>query len=186
MRTLLGSAFLILVLEACASGGASQPNDSVARPDQTVRVMGTSGTGTIGVAASNPTTAQTLPYSPDAVWRALPEAFAAFGIPVTDLDAAHRTISNGGFTTRRRLKDVPLSRYVDCGRGSGGSNADDYDVRMSFTVTVSAADARTSKVTATLEAAARPASYSQDYSQCTSLGALEGRLFAFLDAKLAR
>jgi hypothetical protein len=70
---------------------------------------------------------------------------------------------------------VPLSRYIDCGNSTGiGPNADSYQVNLEFVVEVQPVDAGSS-VRTTLQAMAKPVTFAQDYSACSSKTALESR-----------
>jgi hypothetical protein len=121
----------------------------------------------------------------DQVWRLLPGVLDSLGIPVNVLDAAKQTIGNSGFNTRVRLKGVPLSRYVDCGNGASGPNADSFQINLQFIVEVQPADAGSS-VRTTLQAMGKPLNYAQDYSACSSRGGLESRVADILTARLKR
>jgi hypothetical protein len=120
----------------------------------------------------------------DQVWRLLPAVLDSLGIPVNTLDPAKHTIGNSGFNVRGRLKSVPLSRYIDCGNSTGiGPNADTYQVNLEFLVEVQPVDAGSS-VRTTLQAMAKPVTFAQDYSACSSKGALESRVADMLSARI--
>jgi len=139
------------------------------------------------MAGNDPSTVHTLQYPVDKVWRALPAVFDSIGIPIAMLEPASRTIGNEAFKTRSRLRGVPLSRYLDCGSSTSvGPNADSYDVVITMLVEVHPADAGGSSVRHTFSAVGRPATFSQDYSQCSSKSTLESRFMAVLASVLAR
>lgn len=178
------AAFSVAVA-ACANNpsGGSAP----APASQAVGVMGPSGNTGITIAGSNSSHVQTLPYSVDLVWRALPAAFDSIGVPVAQVDAGTKTIGNPGYSVRRRLKSTPLSRFIDCGTSPMGPSADDYDVRLTVLAEVHPApDGGGAAVTTTVTAAARPANYAQDYSACSSRGTLETRLIDALKGRLGK
>src|SRR5690606_40865365 len=56
--------------------------------------------------------------------------YESLGIPITRVDATSHIIGNEGLKVRRRLGDAPLTRYLDCGSGQGGPNADTYEVHL--------------------------------------------------------
>jgi len=178
----LASLLTLALAGACASAGTA---GTTATPSQTVRVVGPSGGASLTMAANDVASVQTLPFSADQVWRLLPAVLDSLGVPVETLDPAKKTIGNSGFTARHRLKGVPLSRYVDCGSGQMGPTADDYDVRLSLLVTVRSVEGGAT-VTTTLDGAAKPPNYAQEYSSCSSRGGLERRLTDILKARLAR
>ena len=127
-----------------------------------------------------------LPYSVEQIWRALPAVFDSLGIPIGSMDAATRTVGNVAYKVHGRLKNVPLSRYVDCGSSTNmGPNADSYDVVFSLVVAVRPGDtAGSSSVATTFDAVGRPATFAQEYSECPSKGTLETRLLELLTARL--
>src|SRR5262249_36566277 len=117
-----------VTLGACASAGSSSQASGPA--SQTISVGGVARKAQIQSPRDAPPNVQTLPFTIDQVWRALPTVFDSLGVPVQALDNAKHTIGNPSFAIRRRLKNVPLSRYIDCGASQMGPSADDYDVRL--------------------------------------------------------
>jgi hypothetical protein len=139
------------------------------------------------MAGTDPSTVHAIPFAPEQVWRSLPAVFDSIGIPVADLDPPKRKIGNSAFKVRGRLKNVPLSRYIDCGTSTQiGPNADSYEVNVSLLAEVRPAEAGTSTIITTFEAVARPANFAQAYSQCSSKGALESRFIDLVNAQLKR
>lgn len=174
----------VLAVAGCASAGSAGP-PPVAPSSQTVSIVGPSGGANIVMGGSNTSNVQTLPFSADQVWRALPGAFDSLGITVRALDPVKRSIGNSGFAVRRRLGGVSLSRFIDCGTTQLGPNADDYDVRLTVLTDVRSSEGG-STVTTVVEAVARPINYAQEYSRCTSRGTLEQRIIDVVRARLAR
>jgi len=173
-----------IALGACASAGSAVPSGGTPA-SQTISVVGGSGGASITTAGENTSHVKTLPFSVDQVWRALPAVYDSLGIPVQTFDGVKRTIGNQSFAVRRRLKNVPLSRFIDCGNSQMGPSADDYDVRLTVLTDVRATDGGTI-VTTSFEAMARPMNYAQEYSRCSSKGTFEQRLIDVLQARLAR
>jgi len=179
MRALAATVFV--VLSACASGGAADTS-----PTRTVRVVdGSGGTVQLSTAPSRDlTAAATLAYPHDQVWRALPAVYDALGIPVSELSTAASTIGNPGFRARRRLGDVPLIRYLECGRTQDGPNAETYELHVSIVTQVRPADAMTTTVATTLQATARPVGVAGNSVQCVTKGDLESRIVQQLRRQL--
>lgn len=173
----------VIAVTACASSGTAVP--SGAPSSQSVGVVGPTGTIAMGTTDRSESNVQTLPFTPDAVWRILPAIYDSLGIPVATLDPVKRTIGNAGYAVRRRLKTTPLSRFIDCGQTQLGPNADDYDVRLSVISQVRPTEGGTT-VTTTVVASARPVNYAQEYSSCPSRGSLEQRIIDALRAHLAK
>ena len=169
-------------LAACASGPA---NTSAAT--QTTRVVGGGGSPT-SIAMNAGATASTsrLAFPLDVVWRALPAAYDSLKIPLTVLDAKSHHLGNEGMKIRQRLGTVALSKYIDCGQAQIGPSADTYEVYLTVTTTATAVSAAETDVSTIVESAARPLSFGQDYSRCTSRGTIENAIPAIVAAKLAR
>lgn len=182
MRT--ATLLLVLPLAACAtSNSSSAPTPA----SQTVRVVGATGGASLTMAGNNTSNVHTLAFGMDQVWRALPFVFDSIGIPVGTLDPAKRTIGNSGFKVRGRLKGVPLSRYIDCGNSTQiGPNADAYDVNITMFAELHPGEAGATVLSTTMDAVARPATFAQEYSHCSSKGALETRFADILKARLER
>ena len=100
------------------------------------------------------------------------------------MEPSTHSIGNQGFAIRHRLKNVSLSRYIDCGNSQLGPSADDYDVRLTLMADVHATDTG-SRLTINLQAVARPPNYAQEYSSCSSRGVLETKLGDLVAARLA-
>jgi hypothetical protein len=176
---------ILASVAACASSGAVGTTvGATARPVSQDISVGTGGAGDrLTIAPSTGPNVNTLEFSPDRVWKVLPAAFDSVAVPVAHLDPATKTIGNEGFKIRQRLGKVALSRYFDCGTTQIGPNADSYDVFLTVMVQVQPAGAGTRLVT-NVEASARPITFSQAYSRCTSRGSLETRLLDAIRAQL--
>jgi hypothetical protein len=176
--------FLPLVSVALAACASATPGTSPQPASETVRVM-TGGVGTsLSMSGSDAVSVRIVAGSSDQVWRLLPGVLDTLGIPINVVDRVKHTIGNSGFNIRTRLKSVPLSRYIDCGNSSGiGPNADSYQVNLQFIVDVQPADAGTS-IRMTLQAMGKPINFAQDYSACSSRGALESRLIEIVSARI--
>jgi hypothetical protein len=178
------SLLLVAATAACASGGAPAPGPS-GPITQSIGVAGTSDRMTISSGGAAPTI-HAVNATPDRVWRVMPAVFDSLGVPLTRVDPAQRVIGNDGFKVRQRLRNVPLSRFLDCGQTQIGPNADSYEVFITLLVQVRPTqDAVTaSSLVTTFEASARPLTFSQGYSRCSTRGALEARLLEAVRAQL--
>ncbi len=172
---------LIPLLAACASSSGTSASVQPA----TQRVGG-EGLGSMILAGNGGSDVQTLAYTADAVWRALPAVFDSLAIPLNSVDPATKEIGNSALKIRVRLGKVYLSRYVDCGTTQIGPNADNYDVVLTVLSRVVAEGAAASKLTTTVQAQARPATYNQAYNQCSSKGQIERRIIELLTASLSK
>lgn len=174
---------------ACASSGASS---DVSTPHaQTISIGGgASGAGREsmsmggGAAAAGPTS-HVVDAAADRVFRILPAVFDSIGAPITRIDPAAKVIGNEGFKTRVRLGKTAFSRYIDCGQAQIGPNADSYEIYMVLLVQVKpGATATTSSLVTTFQTSARPLTFSQGYSACSSKGSLEARIVELVKGQL--
>lgn len=172
----------IVLLAACASnpGGTART--------ETVRVATNNG-GTVqisSVTTDRPLT-HTVPAAIEDVWRVLPAVFDSLGIPVTERQQASRTIANTGVRLRRKLGNVSLHQYIDCGNAQGGPNAETYEVFFSFQTQVMAGrDAGSAQLSTLLQPLARPVNFSGDWVRCSSKGVLEAKIADVTKAKLGK
>lgn len=179
MRRLVLLTFVLL--PACASSSASSSGQGPST--QTIH-GGSAGSMTVSTSSSNDVIR--LAYTPDAVWRIMPSVFDSLGITLNTVDQASKTVGNSGLKIRQKLGKSPLSKYLDCGTTQIGPNADSYDVILSVLSVVSADGTAGTKVSTTVEASAKPVTYSQGYSRCSSKGGIETRISELVKTRLAR
>jgi hypothetical protein len=152
-----------------------------------MRVMGGGGTGAAATidmrSAVTPSTAK-VASSLDRVWRALPAAYDSLKIPLTTLDATKHLIGNEGMKIRQRLGTVALSQYIDCGQAQIGPSADSYEVYLNITTTARAISPTETELSTVVESAAKPITFNQEYSRCSSKGSLETRIAALVRAQV--
>jgi hypothetical protein len=156
-----------VAVAACASSTATAK-----RPTETVHVV-TGPVSKINVSPTVTTAVVTLPFPLERVWRALPAAYDTVGIPLETLDKKNYLIGNTGFKLRRRLGDVALSKYLDCGRSQMGLNADEYQITLTVFTKAQPSDSGRTTITTNVDATAQGLQFSGQSSRCTSKGALE-------------
>jgi hypothetical protein len=182
MRRLAVSAVL---LSACATG--SQSPSVSPQIDQTVRVVAATGStgSTMAIAQNDNPSQRTFAASAAQVWNALPAVYDSLSLPVTDRNAEARSIGTTSLKVRRRLGDVPLSRYLDCGDTQGSPSANSYEVVLTVATRLTP-DGDSTAVATTVNALARPVFVSGEYVNCGSTRALEKRFFDILNVELRR
>lgn len=194
MRTVI-CAIALTGLAACASGGASGGTPSggavsaVPTSGSTTRrtTTGIENMGRITITNTVEADVVTVPYDADAVFRILPSLYDSLGVQVNTVDPAKKTVGNAGYKIRNRLGKIPLSMYLDCGGSTQiGPNADSYDVYLSAMTTVTPNGTGSAKVGTLVEAQARPATYNQAYSPCSSKGLFEQKLAQLIAKRLAK
>lgn len=113
----------------------------------------------------------------DAIFAALNTVFAELKIPVELNDPAHGLLRNLNAEISRRLGGEPLSRYIDCGRGFSGNNADVYRITLAVAAWIVPNAGEPKNLMVAIAASGRdPAGSKSAYSVCTSRGALEKRI----------
>jgi hypothetical protein len=178
------AALLAVALVACASTGTSSTSSGSPGVAQSVTVQGATGVGSVRVSTSNDAHVTSVPFPVPDVWRALLAAYDSLGIPITSVNEKTHVVANEGFKLRQRLGKTSLSRYLDCGATQIGANADSYDVHFAITSRVVEGAPGAASISTTVEAAAKPITFAQDYSRCITRGTLETRLVDLVKAQL--
>jgi hypothetical protein len=106
----------------------------------------------------------------------IPDAYDSVGIAISDLDPRRHVVGNSGFTARRRLGKVALSRYLDCGNSQLGPSADEYQINMSVMSSVQPRQGDTTVVTTNVDATGTGLQFAGQSVRCTSRGELEKRI----------
>jgi hypothetical protein len=111
------------------------------------------------------------------VWNVIGAVYRDLGIePTTVLTDAY-TIGNQSMKLRRSLAGTPLSRYLDCGSGTGiGPNADYYNVELSIMTQLTAKASGGTDIRSVVDATAKPVSLGSNPVVCTSTSLLESRV----------
>ena len=97
---------------------------------------------------------------------------------------ANHVIGNPDLKARRRLGEVPLGRFLNCGTTLGSPNTDTYEIRLSVLTSARRDSSGGTIVMTTVDAKGRPITISAEYTSCTSTGALEQRIVDLLKAQL--
>jgi hypothetical protein len=172
---------LALAVAACATNHGLP---SSAGPRQIVRIDNPTAAIDIDLASSSNPKVASVAAPIERVWTLLPAVYDSLGIPIGNVNSTTRTLGNTGLKIRTRLGKEYLSTYIDCGRSQIGESADSYDVVLTiFTQADSTAGGET-RVTTSVDAVARPATYSQAYSRCATKYVLEARVIKLLKARL--
>ena len=174
-----------LALAGCASSGATTGSSS---SQETLRISGGVGLPTMTV-DTHPTSASApivVGFALDRSWPALRVAFDSIALPVAAVDAATHTISTASLRVRRRLGDVPMSKYINCGNTQGGNSADSYEIILSVSTRAQPGESGTTSLVTSVEAQGRPITLAGEYTRCTSTGGLEMRIAQLVTAQLNR
>lgn len=177
-----------VILSMIMYSGCASSHTAAGRPttDERVRIVGSGGSIQLSILPTVAARVDTVLSPLDQVWRVLPAVYDSLAIPVASLDAANHVIGNPGMMVRRRLGNVPLTRYLECGSAQGAPSAETYEIRLSVLTRAYAGADGSTTVTTTIEATGRPVTFAGEYARCSSTGALESRLVSTLKAQLPR
>ena len=169
------SALSIAAAAACASTPRTPTvSEGTVTPPAT-RIVGTGGSIEVRTSASVSKEIVRVEGSASEVWSRLVAAYDSLGIPVNISNQSQGLLGNDGFKLRRRLKDVPLTRYLDCGSTQGGPSAETYEILLSVKTQLLPADGGFTATTL-VDASGKPVALSGGYVKCGSTNRLETRI----------
>lgn len=172
---------------ACASSGGSSSTSTAPTAMETTRIAAGSGTMTMTTNRDIATNAKTIAYPIDRVWPAVRAAYDSVAVPVALFDAASHSVGNSTLRVRRRLGDVALSKYLNCGSTQGFPSADTYEIQMSvLTQLQSDPQSGGTTILTTVQGQGRPMTISSEYTPCSSTGGLETRIIDVVSRALRR
>jgi hypothetical protein len=119
-----------------------------------------------------------------AAWGALPLVYDSLRVPIALVDTVNMRLGSGSFHPSR-IGGKRLSRYLDCGRGMTGANADIYRVTVSLVTWVSAQSGGRTQIHTAIQANAKARDVNSYPVNCSSKGILE-REIAELTAEVLR
>lgn len=130
-----------------------------------------------------------VPYEVDApkakVFAALSQVMADLEIPVEHRDYGLGFIGNAKLQLRAFFAGSQLSRYVECGLGVLGPNANSWRVHMGLIAFADSLGPNKTRVRVAMTAgAADPAGATKESTMCGSTGVLEEKISGLLTKKL--
>lgn len=166
-----------IVIVCLAAVGACTSAATTADPSApSVQTIRSEGMGSLRVVGTTDASSTAFNAAAEDAFQFLPLVYDSLAIPRTWIEPKQFLISSQGFKVRTRLGRTSLSRYIDCGSTQIGANADSYEVFMTVTSRLVPNGKDRSTLSSTVEASARPLSFNQDYSRCSSRGELERRI----------
>jgi len=121
-----------------------------------------------------------------ALLTAIVSAYDSLGIPIDFRDTRVGIVVAERFTVRQELKKVPLSRYVDCGQGMNGVNANVYRLTLVVGAWLQPAGGDPAKLQIAVAGSGQDMAGSNSQSVlCTTKGVLEDLLANIVRKKLA-
>jgi len=174
-----GAIVLLPFVLACASSGGGP-----AAPAPAPQIIETAGGAPLRVEGQVVIAGGTVAAPVDSAWKAAIKVYNELGIQVTTLITESRTIGNQALKIRRVLNGVPLSRYLNCGAGSGvGPNADYYNVEMSIMTYLVPNTHAATDVQTRIDAKATPLSVGSNPVVCVTTGVLERRIVKMIQER---
>lgn len=170
----------VLALAACAS---STPRGETRATDVRVATQTGGETGDIVIRNESSVSSYTLRSPVPRVWRALQEVYQELELPVSEFDPDRKRMGHEGFAATR-IDGKRMSRYVDCGLGMTGPNADRFDIRVTLFTTLNSVGEDTELII-DVDGQGKPREYSGNWMHCGSQGELETLIVEQLAVRLA-
>lgn len=178
-------AVLLWVVAGCASSATSEARFGNDRYRETVRITGGDGqVMTTEVGRGGTTVRSIIPAPVNDVWAQLPAAYEAMALEINSADPRARILGFENLRTKSIDGSRP-SRFLDCGQGVTGANADAYDINLSMLAQVLPTEDGRSEVHVMVEAVARNLAHGGAVIGCGSNGRLEERLFEVVQGLLS-
>jgi hypothetical protein len=174
---------------ACASSGGSGSSTASTAPTamETTRIAAGSGTMTMTTNRDIATNTKTIAYPIARVWPAVRAAYDSVAVPVAVFDEASHSVGNSALRVRRRLGEVALSKYLNCGSTQGFPSADTYEIQMSVLTQVrSDPESGGTTILTTVQGQGRPMTISSEFTPCASTGGLEKQIVDVVNRALRR
>ncbi len=177
-----------VALGACASSQstpASAPPVEISATTQRIQ-SAMDNTKILGGAVANQVAVASSVAAPaNDVWNALQAVYAELKVPEGTLETASRSIGNQQFRVRRKFAGESMMKWVDCGTGSGGPNAETYDIQLSLMSYVTVVSATQSTLTTRVSGQGSDPAFGRGNSTvCNTQGELEKRIEQLVKAKL--
>ena len=171
----------IRALALLAAAGACASSSSTAGPPSRTQTV-YAGNTMLTINPDNGAATRVIEAPLEKLWRILPTAYDSVAIPLSLIDPKKHQIGNEGFKVRQTLGKKRLSTFFECGSTQGGPNADSYEIYLTVLTNLEADGPSRTKVTTTINAAAKPMQFAQDYSRCSSKSVIETRISEILAA----
>lgn len=120
------------------------------------------------------------------VFHAVAQILAELKIPIDTRDSVRGILGVTGLPQMRRFANAPISRYLNCGSGITGANADNWRVFITTFALVDAVDSATTELRLAMVGGARDVAGSSTYPvACGTTGAFESLIAERVAKRLA-
>lgn len=128
-----------------------------------------------------PSSRHVVPYPPEAVWRALPGAYADLRLPAGPTARGRMEITTPQLRVQDQLYGRRNSEFIECGVVDGGRPLEDHgEVMLAMITRLEPAAAGSTVVRTQVDAYARRRDVASDPVYCASRGVLEEALVRML------
>lgn len=173
------SLVMLGFLAACATSQSGMPES--APPPQVIEQP---GAAPLRVERQTVAGGAMIDVPAQKAWEVMVAVYNDLGIEPTTLLHESKTIGNSSLRVRRAIGGTPISRYLDCGGGTGvGPNADYWNVEMSVMTRLIPSGDDNTNVQTLVEATARPISLGSNPVVCSSTSQLESRIAKMVGQK---
>lgn len=179
MRILYFSALAALV--ACAP---SQPSTAIGPQATTTRTVAAGGTQVVIHNEGDEVTGYAIAAPVDRAWNILPQLYRAWGLSLTQIDQASRTVRGQRLRSRQYFMGKPLSDYFDCGNVAGVPNVGRYELDMQVATQLRPAAGDSTVVQTVVSASAKPGGTAGDPFNCDANQKIAANIAAALASNL--
>jgi hypothetical protein len=174
---------MLPLVVGCSTAGQSAAPVPPAPP----QVIELPGAGALRVEKERAASGGTVAAPIDQVWNVIGTVYRDLGIEPTTVLSDTYTLGNQSLKIRRSLAGTPLSRYLDCGSGTGiGPNADYYNVELSIMTQLSANASGGTDIRSVVDATAKPVSLGSNPVVCSSTSVLERRVAKLIAERMSK
>lgn len=173
----------VLALAACAP---SQPSSIAPAPRTTTIAIGGLNTQVSIHNAGDEITGYAIAASPDRAWDILPQLYKSWGLSLTQIDAATRTVRGQRLRSRSYFMGHPLSDYFDCGTTAGVPNVGRYELDMEVATQLRPAAADSTLVQTVVSGNAKPGGTAGDPFRCDANARIAENIATALAGALSR
>ncbi len=174
---------MLPLLIACSSASRS----AAPAPPTPPQVIEVSGAAPLRVEKERIASGGSVAAPIGQVWNVIGTVYRELGIEPTTILSDTYVIGNQSLKIRRSLGGTPLSRYIDCGSGTGvGPNADYYNVELSVMTYLLANGSGGTDIRSVVDATAKPVSLGSNPVACSSTSLLESRIAKMLQERMSK
>ncbi|HEX7020797.1 MAG TPA: hypothetical protein VF159_12335 [Gemmatimonadaceae bacterium] len=172
----------LVALAACAP---SQPSTIAPRPKTTTIAIGGLNTQVTIHNEGDEVTGYAIAAPIDRAWNILPQLYRSWGLSLTQIDQASRTVRGQRLRSRQYFLGKPLGDYFDCGTVAGVPNVGRYELDMDVATQLRPGARDSTLVQTVVSASAKPGGTAGDPFRCDANQKIAERIAGALASALA-